>query len=53
MEIVVLFTIEEAETRIQNRINEIINNNDQTNYEKLPGLIEALKIILDCKKTEN
>lgn len=53
MDIVVLLTIEEAETRIQSRINEIINNNDKANYEKLPGLVEALKIILDSKKTEN
>ncbi|MBM7652559.1 hypothetical protein [Neobacillus cucumis] len=52
MEIVGLLTIEEAVTRIQSRINEIIKNNDQANYEKLPGLIEALKLILDCKKTE-
>lgn len=47
------FTIKEVEIRIQNRINDILKNNDQSNYEKLPGLIEALKIILDCKKTEN
>lgn len=53
MEIFVLFTIEEAETKIQNRINDILKNTDQSNYEKLPGLIEALKIILDCKKPEN
>jgi hypothetical protein len=44
---------EEAEIRIQNRINDILKNNDQSIFEKLPGLIEALKIIMDCKKTEN
>jgi hypothetical protein len=48
-----LFTIEEAETRIQNRINEILKANDQPNFEKLPGLVEALKIILEYKNTEN
>jgi hypothetical protein len=53
MEIAILFTIEEAEAKIQNRINDIIKNKDSLEFDKLPGLIEALKIILDCKKTEN
>jgi hypothetical protein len=48
MELVML-TIEEIETKIQHKINEIIKNNDQTNFEKLPGLIEALKIIIESK----
>lgn len=44
---IVLCTIEKAETQIQNRINEIINTCDHTNFDKLPGLIEALKIIIE------
>ncbi|WP_181833107.1 hypothetical protein [Bacillus taeanensis] len=47
----VLFTMEEAEEIIQKRVNEILKNNDTINFEKLPGLIEALKIITDYKET--
>jgi Txe/YoeB family toxin of Txe-Axe toxin-antitoxin module len=46
----VLYTMEEAETKIQNRINEIIKNIDHANFDKLPGLIEALKIIMENKE---
>ena len=46
---VVLYTIEKAETKIQNRINEIINTCDHANFDKLAGLIEALKIIIENK----
>ncbi|WP_428908212.1 hypothetical protein [Niallia sp. Krafla_26] len=46
---IVLYTIEKAETKIQNRINEIINTGDRANFDKLPGLIEALKIIMENK----
>ena len=45
----VLYTMEEAETKIQNRINEIIKDCDHANFDKLPGLIEALKIIIENK----
>ena len=47
--VIILYTMEEAETKIQNRINEIIKNNDHVNFDKLPGLIEALKIIMESK----
>ena len=46
---IVLYTIEKAETKIQHRINEIITNSDKANFDKLPGLIEALKIIMENK----
>lgn len=37
--------IQKAEEVIQKRINEILSKNDQVNFDKLPGLIESLKII--------
>ena len=46
----VLYTMEAAETKIQNRINEIIKNSDHANFDKLPGLIEALKILMENKE---
>lgn len=45
----VLYTMEEAEKKIQDHINEIIKDCDHANFDKLPGLIEALKIIMENK----
>jgi hypothetical protein len=39
------FLLSKAEEVIQKRINEILSSNDQVNFDKLPGLIESLKII--------
>jgi hypothetical protein len=37
--------LKKAEEVIQKRINEILSKNDNVNFDKLPGLIESLKII--------
>jgi hypothetical protein len=38
-------TIEEVEEILQKRINQILQNNEKENYDKLPGLVESLKLI--------
>lgn len=37
--------IEVVEEFIQKRFNEILENSQKENFDKLPGLVEALKII--------
>lgn len=38
-------TIKVVEEFIQRRFNKILENNEIENFDKLPGLVEALKII--------
>lgn len=38
-------TIKVVEEFIQRRFNKILENNEMENFDKLPGLVEALKII--------
>ncbi|MDQ0253535.1 hypothetical protein J2S74_000907 [Evansella vedderi] len=37
--------LEEIEMLLQGRINQILQNNEIQNHDKLPGLVEALKLI--------
>ncbi|MCT8138340.1 hypothetical protein H1D32_11615 [Anaerobacillus sp. CMMVII] len=41
--------IEVVEEFIQKRFNKILENNEQENFDKLPGLVEALKIIKEME----
>lgn len=41
-------SLEEAGEQIQKRVNEILHDNDTGQFDKLPGLIESLKIIREC-----
>jgi hypothetical protein len=38
-------TLEIVEEFIQKRFNKILENNELENFDKLPGLVEALKLI--------
>lgn len=38
-------TLEIVEEFIQKRFNKILENNELENFDKLPGLVEALKMI--------
>ncbi|WP_169819107.1 hypothetical protein [Anaerobacillus arseniciselenatis] len=38
-------SLEIVEEVIQRRFNEILEHNEKENFDKLPGLVESLKII--------
>lgn len=40
---------EVVEEFIQKRFNQILENNEMENFDKLPGLVEALKIIKEIQ----
>ncbi|WP_180994099.1 hypothetical protein [Bacillus sp. Marseille-P3661] len=39
-----------VEKLLQDRINKILQNKEIENYDKLPGLVESLKLIKDNAK---
>ncbi|WP_161568151.1 hypothetical protein [Anaerobacillus alkaliphilus] len=41
--------IKVVEEFIQKRFNKILENNETENFDKLPGLVEALKIIKEME----
>ena len=46
-------SLEIVEEIIQRRFNEILEHNEKENFDKLPGLIESLKIIKEINSINN